>query len=691
MSEDLYALLIAVDCYLPNRLNDGRGWYNYPSLSGCVRDVSHVEAYLREHVHVPGDHIVKLTSTNTGAERPPEPAEQWPTYDNIVAAFRRVAAMAQPGDQVYVHYSGHGGRATTKWPKLKGEKGWDETLAPMDIGNSTARYLRDIEIAHLVREMTEKGLIVTMVLDSCHSGGATRQAAPLAAVRGTGRIDATERPAGSAVAADADLAETWAAVTGDGTRNARPGAGWLPTLDHFVLLAACRPTESAQEYAFDGVERNGALTYWLLDTLQDAAGPGLSYKALHDRVQARVHAQFADQTPMLQGDGDRQVFGVDRVATRYEVVVTGVDGDRVVLQAGQAQGLKKGAQFSLYAGAAGVTAENRLALAEVDKVGAANSEAEIVKRFRSDPVEIGALAVLEGPSSQQMVRKVAIHPCVGAQARAAIDKAIRDGDGWVELGEPADYTVSVGAGCTYAILDRAGVPVANLRPPIGTGEANAAKRVAARLSHLARYHGVHELHNHSRRSPMARKVTIELAGHQADYMEGDLPDPQPFDPDEVPTVGDGEWVFLRVRNDMGSEINVSVLDLQPDWGITQIYPWEAGESPIPVAPGMAELLPISMFLPSGYEEGTDAFKVFATTDPSNFRWLELPALDRPVTRSAALQGAEPQDELEEMLAAFTADQPTMRNARPAAFPARRWVAHQVEVRVIGASGADDDE
>ena len=65
----------------------------------------------------------------------------------MVNAFKKVTDMAQPGDQVYIHYSGHGGRATTAYPELKGDDGLDETLVPLDIGNSEARYLRDIELA----------------------------------------------------------------------------------------------------------------------------------------------------------------------------------------------------------------------------------------------------------------------------------------------------------------------------------------------------------------------------------------------------------------------------------------------------------------------------------------------------------------------------------------------------------------
>ena len=47
----------------------------------------------------------------------------------MVAAFRELTKRASKGDQVYIHYSGHGGRTKpTAYADRKGADAWDESL-----------------------------------------------------------------------------------------------------------------------------------------------------------------------------------------------------------------------------------------------------------------------------------------------------------------------------------------------------------------------------------------------------------------------------------------------------------------------------------------------------------------------------------------------------------------------------------
>ncbi len=695
----LLALLIGVDCYLPNRLPDGG---RYTSLGGCVRDINHVEEFLKQRLGLTEERILKLTASNGGQAEPSEPKEEWPTYENMVAAFQKLTDMAQEGDQVYIHYSGHGGRAATAFPKLKGDQALDEALVPTDVGMEEPRYLRDVELAHLLKAMVAKGLLVTVVLDSCHSGGATRGEGG-AVSRGITSIDTRPPPQGweSLVATHDELAQTWQELSAGGTRAVKPAAGWLLEPKGYVLLAACRASESAYEYAFDGVNRNGALTYWMLDSLREL-GPGLSYKMLHDRILAKVHTQFERQTPQLQGEPDRAVFGSERVQPQYAVPVMKVEKKRVLLNAGQAQGLRKGAQFAIYPhGTVDFSqVDQRLALVEITDLGAVDSWARITEQLRDAPIEQGAQAVLLEPGAVRLQRSVRLTRQAEDVVPANIDQAaalqaVEDalaasGQGWVLLAagqKPADFQVAVNASGEYEIWDAAGAEVTNLRPVLRIDDAGAPAQVVQRLVHLTKYRNVLELRNNDTMSPLARKLKVELIGVQEEYDPVDPPEPEPFaDPGQTPIIEVNQWTFLRVRNTMppgrpndpSRILNVTVLDLSPDWGIQQIHPWGAGYFE-PLDPGQEIVLPLEASLPDGYSEGVDVIKVFATLGTANFRWLELPALDQP-SRAAGERGL-PQSTLEQLLAAVVAEQPSVRNLNPAAFPSKEWVTEQVEVRI----------
>ena len=166
---NFHALLIGIDYYEPNPY--------YKSLKGAVRDIDKVASYLEKSLQIQAEQIIRLTSPlpdkNSLADVRSLRLERPPTYQNIVEAFNTITETAQAQDLVYIHYSGHGGRVKTIFPDLKGEGQFDEGLVPMDVGDR-GRYLRDVEMATLLKRMTDKGLLVTVIFDSCHSGGATR-------------------------------------------------------------------------------------------------------------------------------------------------------------------------------------------------------------------------------------------------------------------------------------------------------------------------------------------------------------------------------------------------------------------------------------------------------------------------------------------------------------------------------------
>jgi len=695
---NLYALLIGINYYLPKQLPGGG---KYKSLGGCLGDITLVEEFLKTRLQVPENCIFKLTSSRRGANKPSEPPDRLPTYENMVLAFQNLTDIAQPGDQVYIHYSGHGGRTSpTKLPKLKGPNAKDESLVPFNIGLPEARYLRDVELAYLIQRMVDKKLIVTVVLDSCHSGGATRGDGD-AIARGTDEVDSTPRPMESLVATEEELAQTWRSLSSIFTGDPKQGIGWLPEPQGYTLMAACRPHEVAYEKRFEENSGfNGALTYYLVKALRKMEPNLTTYHLIYNSILPGVRSHFKGQTPLLQGEGSRVVFGSSRLEPVYAVNVMQVDqkNQRVLLDTGKAQAVRTDAEFAIYPSSAidFTQVSQRLALVRIAELGATSSWAAIAKTFGSKAIEIGDRAVLLDPGSMRLRSNVCLvrdHETQLTRDREDALERVRQaleqgGKGFAVLSvsdQSIHYQVAINAERAYEIWDAAGNLI-ELRPQILIDADNAAMRLVQRLVHLTKYHNIQRLENYNSLSPLKGKLQVKLLKAQSDYERDDKPEPQSFQNPDEPTIQVGEWMFIHVKNDSPQTLNVAILGLQSDWGIKHLYP-NSDMNFLPFEPGDEYYFPLCPKLPDGYAEGTDILKVFATIGPTQFRWLALPALDEPPDPGNVefRQKRGPETSLEEFLAAMTADNLEVEELDPREFDVNsvslEWVTEQRQIRI----------
>lgn len=690
----LYALLIGIDCYMPNQLPDGS---SYKNLGGCVRDINHVEAFLKEWRKIPEGQILKLTASINPANssQPVEPSEQLPTRQNIVAALRKLGEMASTGSQVYIHYSGHGGRAKTAFATIKGDGEIDEGLVPTDIGTSEGQYIRDLELAHLLQELASKGLTVTVVLDCCHSGGATRGDAEIRGMHV--EDDKPFQPSHEPVASIDELQKTWESLA---TANARGlKAGGLPASEDYVVLAACRQNEYAYEYSFnrETKERNGALTYWLLDTLRQP-NPGRTYKDLYDRVNALIHSQFSSQTPLLLGAGDRLIFGSESGATVFAIPVMKVEqnetGMQALLSVGQANGITKGAEFAIYPRSATdlTKQEDRIAIARIIQRGSTESLCQL-EPIAGTLIEPGDQAV-QIAVSPSLVRKVSLLPKVATdepmqQALIALRTAISEvGQGWVELdeaavvgdnGEGIDFFVEINEG-KYEILDSGGSLLKNISP-LQIDDPTASEKLVKRLIHLAKYRAAETIDNTDPSSPLAGKLAVEILRTSETYDPGD-PIPtaaqlQKADPTK-PTVTVGESIFLSVCNSSTQTLNIAVLNFESNWAIEQIYPTSPTELFVTLEAGKEVKILLQPAMEGEGNEIENTIKVFATKDQANFRWLELPSLDQEIKPKGSTRSGSP---LESLLVAIDAEQPATRKMIVAASSSCEWTTKQLRITI----------
>ncbi|KAL1838924.1 hypothetical protein VTJ49DRAFT_2055 [Mycothermus thermophilus] len=127
-------------------------------LRGCLNDVKNVSQFLVDYRGYKREDMVILTDDQDGPGRP--------TRENIIRAMQWLVADAQPNDALFLHFSGHGGRAED----LDGDEddGYDEVIYPVDF--ETAGHIVDDEIHNYVVRPLKPGVRLTALFDSCHSG-----------------------------------------------------------------------------------------------------------------------------------------------------------------------------------------------------------------------------------------------------------------------------------------------------------------------------------------------------------------------------------------------------------------------------------------------------------------------------------------------------------------------------------------
>jgi hypothetical protein len=132
-------------------------WPGRGRLSGCINDSETMIGILKSTYGFADNQIVRLRDDRQ---------DMMPTKANIIAQLHWLVQGAGNGDELFLHYSGHGGQ---KPDKASDEKdGKDETILPCDF--ETAGQITDDEIHGLVVDSLPKGARMWVIMDCCHSG-----------------------------------------------------------------------------------------------------------------------------------------------------------------------------------------------------------------------------------------------------------------------------------------------------------------------------------------------------------------------------------------------------------------------------------------------------------------------------------------------------------------------------------------
>jgi len=227
----------------------------------------------------------------------------------IIDAFRDHLSQAREGDTALFCFCGHGSQTPTA-PELHylEPDRLDETLVCHDSRREGVYDLADKELSTLIQEVASHHPHVVLILDSCHSGTASRSIESTNAEIGVRRVptDTRQRPFSSYLMSVQDVPDP-----SEGSRSPSVPAWTSLDAGKHVILSACQADEEAKEVPFDGQTR-GVFSWYLQSALQSNA-KALTYRDLFTQVSAQVRSRVSRQSPRIEvsdpADLDRPFLG----------------------------------------------------------------------------------------------------------------------------------------------------------------------------------------------------------------------------------------------------------------------------------------------------------------------------------------------------------------------------------------------
>jgi len=610
--DNVHALLIGINTYLAPSLN---------ALRGCEQDIQAFDAFLRQRLRLRDDCMTVLLSTNT------DPRKQ-PTRDNIITAMIDLGARIKSGDRVILYYAGHGSRIENQGQRSI------ETIVPMDSRLENIYDIRDFELSVLLQGITSKTDDVTVILDSCHSSGATRGEEKRPTIER--RAEPDKRPQPEMDSRINQLQATLNAIPAP-ARPLVPGAdsasvkvaqnrsisstgedGWgLNPENRYIVIAGCQAQESSAEQPLGANgEYRGLLSWHLLATLQSRRqGPDALWDEIFPTVQRAVTTDRAGQRPVINGDRKRFVFG-GAWTPRDPGFGVMQQGDQFSLDTGAVAGVTPGVLVGVYRSGLpefpndqATDQQQRLCTLEVTRASALKAIAQLVTGTlpAQDVGPLRGRVVVPRPTDRLPVRLPA------SELSSIVMRSP-----WLAAGDSPVVEVRVTNNAYQLVRTADQRIVASIEQ-----SPEAATKVCLSLERYARYWSTMTRQNESERIPSNQALEVRLFNPNKDQ--------------ELRKNEDGSYIVplksdfvIVIRNTSAWPLYAICVNFTDSIQVEYIYPYS---EEAPIAPGEARAVgegwlsdtplrsvqqlpavrPFVAGLPEGISQGTDRLRVFGTT------------------------------------------------------------------------------
>jgi hypothetical protein len=275
----------------------------FGNLCGPAKDIQDMNAILKSKYGFTEIKILK---------------DQEATRETILQTLtKQLVDDAKPGDICLFFYSGHGSKV--KNSASNEDDKYDESIVPAD-SYKGAKDIRDKELAEIYHKALDKGVTLTIISDSCHSGSNAR---------GSG-YPVQERV--RALPFDENDVK-------DGKRRDKS-----PEARGALVLSAAQDYQEAKERMRGGIWR-GNLAYALVNILKSpAVSVNESAERIYQRIVAFMKGEGVGEQPVISGEAQRlkkTLFGweTNSADNSPTVAVIKKEGNIVTLQGGLALGL----------------------------------------------------------------------------------------------------------------------------------------------------------------------------------------------------------------------------------------------------------------------------------------------------------------------------------------------------------------
>lgn len=528
-----------------------------------------------------------------------------PTRANIERECQRLARAAKRGDRVVVLLGGHGCQQPGPDPDHPQDpSAWTmhKIFLPADVQNKVwdekkrtlVNAISDDDFHRWLADIRKSGADLWIIVDACHSGGMIR-----------GMSDEVTRQVPAevlvppAILAKVHGQSRTVAEQNRGDNEEDPGLGARSEDDSMVVMYAAQASEPTPEKSLppdspDG-KRRGLFTYTICEVLARS-----SIRLTYNELVQRVQAQYREwgrifPTPLVQGrDRDREVLGTTRWLGRSHIWLSqDSDGNGWKINAGALHGLTQGSVLAVYPPAGTARPQTPLCYVRAGQPGTLETHVE--------PCEYKGLA----PHSDRLAAAMVCEPVMidygDLRLRVAVDRldnhgarspegdlqasvtllrrlAQRDNSlvAFVERDLQADWLIRCNGGKLYLVpasgaraASGGELPVLYGPAPDGDVKLDWLDR---RLTQIARVHNLERLSS----SPDGivqsdDKVKVDLKMCRLESTADHKGTPLVFNGREL-EVHDGDLVQYTLHNPNSFPVDVTLLYIDSDYGITAFFP-----------------------------------------------------------------------------------------------------------------------